>query len=380
MMCACDRGFGEEYLPHQLDYGQEYETKRRIPVTHGFKPEVCRTCQGQQPVAHPTAELPGSTSKYQRYYWREIYKQTVLRFGHWCKQYGYDDWMTARQDPVASDMYEWIHGDVKAFYRAAHKYFPKYEYADEPSQQEVIDAYNVTVVDLDVEYVESDGLAKIQSTHGPVGVEEYAADHYRNQGFEVVFCESRPIHVLFGTFMFLEVAHAADPLAQLVGFSRPDRMEAPDGDRQHIEMFLPQDFGAKGFTNYRRARLSKHMGEIRESADDTLSLFDYWLEASRNLRMYLWAYAERDVEAAGALVEVLSNENLISILEYLVEHYWGRYCGWPDLFVFSEHCYKFVEVKSSNDSLSVDQKEWIEGNAKFMQLPFEILKLHRAIP
>ncbi|QDG50583.1 VRR-NUC domain-containing protein [Persicimonas caeni] len=380
MMCACDREFGEEYLPHQLSQGQEYATKREVPVTHGFQAEVCRTCRGLQSVGHPKAELPGSTSKYQRYYWREIYKQTVLRFGYWCKQHGYDDWIAARHDPVTSAAYKWIHEDVKAFYRAAHKHFPKYDYSDEPSQQEVIDAHDVTIVDREVEYVESGGRAKIQSPNGPVSVEQYAARCYREQGFEVILCESRPIHVLFGTFMCLEIDSAADPLAQLAGFSRPVRMDAPDEERHYIEMYLPQDFGAREFAENRRERLDRHFDEIRESAQDILWLFDYWLEVSARLRMYLWAYADHDVEAARQLVAVLPNAQLISILKYLVEDYWGRYCGWPDLFVFSDHNYKFVEVKSSNDSLSLDQKDWIAGNAKFMQLPFEMLKLHRAKP
>ena len=37
----------------------------------------------------------------------------------------------------------------------------------------------------------------------------------------------------------------------------------------------------------------------------------------------------------------------------------------------------FVEVKSSGDKLSEEQKAWIRGNATEMQLPFKIAKIHK---
>ena len=36
-----------------------------------------------------------------------------------------------------------------------------------------------------------------------------------------------------------------------------------------------------------------------------------------------------------------------------------------------------VEVKSSRDKLSDDQKRWIRDNHKILKLPFELVKLHK---
>jgi hypothetical protein len=61
----------------------------------------------------------------------------------------------------------------------------------------------------------------------------------------------------------------------------------------------------------------------------------------------------------------------------LSNDYWKRYLGWPDLLVYKNDEYFFVEVKSSKDKLSLNQKEWIKGNHDFLKLPFRILKIHK---
>ena len=38
MMCACNEAFGRRFLSHQLREGCELDTRRRVPVTHGFQP------------------------------------------------------------------------------------------------------------------------------------------------------------------------------------------------------------------------------------------------------------------------------------------------------------------------------------------------------
>jgi hypothetical protein len=73
MMCACDERHGTRFLPHQLHEGQEYGTKRRIPVTLGFQPSICRECRGLPPVPCPKAAIHGHTSKIKRFYWRELH-------------------------------------------------------------------------------------------------------------------------------------------------------------------------------------------------------------------------------------------------------------------------------------------------------------------
>jgi hypothetical protein len=111
--------------------------------------------------------------------------------------------------------------------------------------------------------------------------------------------------------------------------------------------------------------------------DDLLSLFDYWTGPSEEFRQYLWAHRPEDVEKAREIVSVLSVEETLRILRYLISDYWRRYVGWPDLLVHNRDDYFFVEVKSSRDKLREAQKSWICGNSIELHLPFRLVKIHR---
>jgi hypothetical protein len=66
------------------------------------------------------------------------------------------------------------------------------------------------------------------------------------------------------------------------------------------------------------------------------------------------------------------------VLRYLLDDYWGRFCGWPDiLFYQDDGSYFLAEVKSSGDKLSGDQKRWIADNHDRLGLPFRLVKIHR---
>lgn len=104
-------------------------------------------------------------------------------------------------------------------------------------------------------------------------------------------------------------------------------------------------------------------------------LFDYWAGCSENLREYLWAHDPADVSTARGVREVLGIANLRKILIYLARNYWRHYCGWPDLLVYRPGEIFFIEVKSSNDRLSEDQKRWMIDNRDQLGFGFKIFKI-----
>jgi len=67
----------------------------------------------------------------------------------------------------------------------------------------------------------------------------------------------------------------------------------------------------------------------------------------------------------------------LKILNYLVEDYWDRYLGWPDLLIYNDSEFFFAEVKSSHDKLKEDQKNWIKNNTSKLGLPFKLVKVHK---
>lgn len=369
-MCACEAEFATRFLPHQLDHAQDLETAERLPVTLGFVSDICRECRGLDPTAHPKAELHGDTSKVRRYYWREIFFETMERFASWAGENGIDVSNARREhgkkwDAIRAEVIEEIH--------AKHKTSPKYDY-DEPSASEIINRHDVDVIDLEAEYIgKGNGRQLVTQSASFESPEQLAAHHLKGEGFEVMECESRPFHVLFGVYLWILIQDPSDERAKMMGFGARDRFEAGE-DGNVIWTLLPTDFGRPGYAERRRQAIEEHFELLQ---DDLEWLFDYWLEPSLLLRQYLWAHRDDDVARARRVIEMLPSEVVRRILKYLVGSYWKRYVGWPDLLGARSEEYVFAEVKGSGDSLTLDQKRWIRNNDDILGLPFRLIKIHR---
>jgi len=369
-MCTCDRGFGERFLPYQLAHGTDLHSGLRVDVTLGFVPNVCNECRGLRPEPSPKAEIHGRTSKIVRYYWRELYFATTQRFADWLEQEG-GKAAVPRPQQVAKR--KEIEMEVLTELKDLHARTPKYTYGETPASQ-VLSECSVPIVNLSASYVNApDGTRTLSNGLGTFGtVEGLVAAHYRQEGYDVIECESRPFHALFGIYMYLLIEDPADKLQRFIGFGR---RSPPVGDEApQIWMNLPRDFGRPGYATRRADAIEEHLGMLEGQTD---WLFDYWLEPSCDLRQYLWAHTPHDVDRARRLAKVLGDKTLITILRYLVSSYWAHYTGWPDLFAFKGDSYLFAEVKGSGDTLSEDQKRWVRGNATTIGLPFTLVRVHR---
>jgi hypothetical protein len=372
MMCACDQEFGEEFLPHQLARGRRLETRLDVPVTLGFQVGVCRECRGLAPEPHPKAELYGRTSKVVRYYWREIFFETTRRFASWAQDADLD---SSKARFERRGKYDEIEKQVIDEIKKVHRKAPKYDYA-EPSSAEILDRHQVEIVDLRARYVQDEnGTRRLVAPFGSFDSPESAAlAYWQEHGLIATECESCPFHVLFGVFMWAVIQDPGDELVRLTGFGSRSAFEA-HAPPERIMTFLPQDFGAPGYSSRRAEALAEHFALL----DDDLSwLFEYWLEPSSELRQYLWAHRDEDVDRARLVLSVLDPNDIRTILRYLVGSYWKRYIGWPDLLVYDSEAFFLCEVKGSGDSLRLDQKRWVADNAEILHLPFRLLKIHRA--
>ena len=375
-MCACDEAFARKYLPHQISEGTELETHHPVPVTLGFEARICNTCRGLPEESHPKGESYGHSSKIERYYWREIYFETTRRFSEWADTHDYADHRLARKNNRLA--YDAIRKEVVDNFRKLHRQSPKYVY-QERSQDEIIRAYNIEVVRLDGNYIEhADRKAKIARDGKIYTVEEFATFHYAQQGYDALFLESRPFHALFAIFMWQLVQDPFDPLVRIIGFG--DRTAFDEG-RKSVVIWtnLPQDFGTRGYAIRRADAIEKHFAMILHEKNELLWTFDYWVKPSINLRQYLWAHKQEDVERARCLVTLLPTDIIHKILRQLISNYWKHYLGWPDLLIYKPSDYFFAEVKSSKDTLRENQKDWIEGNNTELHLPFKVIKIHKKV-
>lgn len=370
MMCACDEAFGRRFLSHQLGHGRELETAVEVPVTLGFQQGICNPCRGLPAMAAPAAEGYGRTSKIKRYYWRELFFAERVRQADWS-----DAHPDAGDDERAA-AFKQIEADVLEEVKAEHRRAPRYQFS-EPSQAEILARHAVDIEALAADYVELPEKGAVIAMEGrTVSVEAYVRRHYEAQGWSAIDLESRPFHALFGVLMWMLIEDPADSKGRMVGYgSRTAFEQRTKGEM--IWAIQPEDFGTAGYGKRRARAIRRHFDQIVFDRDELLWLFDYWRPYSEALRQYLWAHNDSDVDRARRLIEILPPATIRAILDYLVADYWGRYLGWPDMLLWRGDDILMIEVKSSSDRLSGDQKNWIADNATILKLPFRIVKVHR---
>lgn len=376
MMCSCEETFAVRFLAHQLGTACELETQLRVPVTHGFQPCVCHDCRGMPPLLAPKAELYRRGSKIHRYYWREIYFETTTRLAEWA-EVNCVEWSAAKFGAQWEGERKRIERAVVVEIQRRHEVAPKY-FWNELSDAEILRKHSVEIVRFDAEFAEPrDGhRSRVRDGMEWISAEEFVRRQYEQQGFSAITLESRPLHVLFAVYMWLLIQDQADMGNRLAGFGSRN-ISATDKQEGVIWTWKPYDFGTPGYARRRKDAIDKHLGPEMLDRSHLEWLFDYWLPHSEPFREYLHAYRQEDVERARRLVEILPPAVIIRILRYLVEDYWGRYLGWPDLFVFRDGEFCLVEVKARSDDLSGAQKRWIEGNATELCLPFKLAKIHK---
>jgi VRR-NUC domain len=370
MMCICDENFGRRFLSHQLHEGCEIDTQRRVPVTHGFVSGICSECRGLPADSAPAAAIRGRTSKIKRYYWRELYFTARSAQGDW------DDQNVDAEEHERRVSHSEIESRSLADIKGLHSSTPKYVFT-ELSQATVIQRYSVVLDKLSAIYAPGGGKgAQILQDGKIISAETFAKGHYEKLGWSVLQIESVPFHALYGVMMWLLIQGPFDPLNRIVGFGDRGVYEAT---RQKPQIWtpLPEDFGTQGYFKRRTAAINEHFSLLVPDRKELLRVFDHWRPMSADLRQYLWAHRDEDVDRARQLIEVIPPETVITILRYLVGNYWARFLGWPDLLLHRTGEFEFVEVKSSSDRLSEDQKRWIADNHDLLHLPFRIAKIHR---
>jgi VRR-NUC domain len=370
MMCSCDESIGRRFLPHQLSLATEIESQRTVPVTKGFEPNVCRVCRGLTPIAHPVASSPGRTSKIKRFYWREL----IFREFELAGDLGltFDEFFLDEESPIRKQLASRALDEIKA----QHKKTPKYSLETE-SEHDFLCRVQIPTIVLTA-HAKSGGEVEV-STGVFVSPETYAALYFERNGFSSIECESVPFHILFGTLLWLLIQSPSDSRLRDVAFGERNSYESNRASNSMIWTQLPDDFGTAAYAERRISAIDEFFEtQLPKQTDDLLFMFDWCLSGSSALRQYLWAHRDADIKRARALLQLLPPDVVRLALAYLIGDYWRRYLGWPDLFVWNQTQYKFVEVKLGADKLSDDQRAWIEANANLLHFPFEILKIHRA--
>jgi hypothetical protein len=192
-----------------------------------------------------------------------------------------------------AEAYKAIQAAVIDRWKKIHEENPRYDFT-QPSDADVIKSCEVVVEEIDACYlVPSPGHVLVLPLNATdpaaaVQVEEFVAQRIRSEGREVIFCESRPFQALYGSLMWLWVQSPSDSRLRPSGFGGRDGVGADECGM--IWTLLPRDFGSRAHAVRRGEALQAHVDTLPDDLDDMLWAYDYWLEPSRTLRQYLWAY------------------------------------------------------------------------------------------
>ncbi|WP_064196820.1 MULTISPECIES: VRR-NUC domain-containing protein [Emticicia] len=172
-------------------------------------------------------------------------------------------------------------------------------------------------------------------------VEMGVVDYYQQEGKLAVFSENHLWRAIFG-LVFWDIVF--DP--SLVAFHHPFQ-------RRPSDLYLP-DFYEKrkdiiinhldSFSDVQD--LLVYMGERYESKNGIANPFVVWIDE-------IWLLVRK-------AVELIEFEALKNILHEMSKNLVENLRGFPDLFIWDNDSYCFVEVKSPTDNLSNQQLSWLQ--------------------
>jgi len=110
---------------------------------------------------------------------------------------------------------------------------------------------------------------------------------------------------------------------------------------------------------------------------DLNTIFDDLYPGSISLRDYLWVNDTYTLELTKKSLEIIPPELVVTMLKWAVQDFWHRRSGWPDLLMFKDKYFQFVEVKSPHDRLSLDQMQWFRWVSEFGKIPHEICRIKK---
>jgi len=339
----------------------EYGTQIRYDV-NGFAQKICAACRDEKEEAYPmhSATYGG---KIGRYYWREIEKTYLIIAYGWLKD----------RNMRVKDIFEFEHRfpkeaksikkDAKRIWQKNHKDVPKYDL------KELTEAEFLSKVSVPQQYLTA-RYSPIQNANQKIGkwinqnghpstAEDIVAEWYRTKGFSVKRCEGSLISVLVGTLCISVIQDTEDPRRQIrIGYSGPE------------------DFGTQEYFK-RRSEAFDHLMTNLRGADGLEVLYKELLSQSISFRKYLGVDNEEAVELGLVAIRNMSQSLILKCIEWAIKGFWYRRSGWPDLFIFNDNTFCFVEVKSPKDELSLDQMNWFRWAIEEANIPCEIVRLQQ---
>jgi hypothetical protein len=170
-------------------------------------------------------------------------------------------------------------------------------------------------------------------------VERGVMQHYREQGYQALFSENEPWRALFG-LLFWDIIY--DTNVQAI---------------HHPLQRVPSDFFLPDFYFKRHSLLKARVLELGTREQIRAVLQRTYAEKLGTTNVLVSWYPEL-LETVLAVVDLLTPVQLHAVLLEMAANLRENTRGFPDLLIWKEQEYAFVEVKSPTDHLSARQLHW----------------------
>ena len=189
-------------------------------------------------------------------------------------------------------------------------------------------------------------------------VEFGSIEYYLELGFYAGFSENHTWRTLFG-LLFWEIIF--DP--SLVSFHHPFQ-------RRPSDLHLPE------FYEKRKSQIHRLLDGFVDKDEFLVYLWENY-QKNEGVANPFVVWVEEIWEMVRVMVLHIELEQLKKVMLKIAENLVENSRGLPDLLVWSENHYEFVEIKSPNDTLSNQQLFWLKYfkelgvNAKVLRVKFE---------
>jgi hypothetical protein len=362
-ICECDKEIALTLLPHHIKTAREFGTDVRYEIK-GFLPNICETCRGLPETPNPMRY----GNKIDRYYWREISKTYYLSILEWLKRNNVKIQHIREFESKYPNISKKLKSEAKQTWTKFHKKNPKYDMI-EPTQDYYLKNIQISSVEIPIKFKIKKFKKNITTwliNNKEYEILEAAITHfYKNEGYNVWFCESKLISTLIGVFGIL--APHYNPGIRLswnhITENWPERYQINENDllNKYIrhgtrEYYLRQELEVNNLIN------------ILTNTKDLIRLFEFLLQREINffenkprfmsLREQLGGEEEYSIELTRDALENVPHNIILKMIKWVILDFYERRNGWPDLLCTKSNKYKFVEVKSPRDKIRPEQFDW----------------------
>ncbi len=222
------------------------------------------------------------------------------------------------------------------------------------------------------------GKTKYNYEGTEVFVEELAMQVYRKEGFKALWVENdfwwEIMSLLFWDIIFAKVRGAVSIRQSGYNYELDPNDEDYDSyfEKTVIQMNgMPHDFFTEYFYDNRKQIIKNRLNEL-DASDIVSKLANaYDKNKGKNCRpIENWNKYSRE-DLIDAILHIDKN-TVLEICHRLLKNFNAYRSGLPDLIIYSETEYFFVEVKSKNDRLSESQINWHNFISENLNLKIEL--------